>query len=486
MKTLPNKTLAAVFTALLSLAACQHTTVALDSQIDLPAAFEHAPAAAAPTDIARWWQHWQDPVLNRLVEEALAHNHDIRIAQSRLAEARATARLAQADLGPTAGLGVQAAHLDAHIRNPADNNTRALLRRNPQTADLGARTLETDGSSAGGTLSVSWEPDIFGRKQSDADAARAAALGTQEQLYGARLLVAADVAEHYLQARAAERRLATLQQSIATTARLHRYVQGRFQAGHATAHDVRAVASRLSTLEAQPAPLQAARAAHVRSLAILGGHAPQGYTLPESKHNPLSHIPAAPQGHTPQGLLERRPDIRAHAAQVQAYAAKLASARADLLPRFSIEFLGNGSISLDSDSNLKGWGSLMRAQIQLPLFTNGRIRANIAAADARLQTALLQYDQNILTALGEVDSAYHGHHAFRQQGAQLTRAHQQAAAQADAAEKLFRHGQYTLDQALNARLTEQQAQDQLIQSQLQQAQSSVLLYKALGGGWETD
>ena len=224
--------------------------------------------------------------------------------------------------------------------------------------------------------------------------------------------------------------------------------------------------------------------AAARAIAVLTGQTPQSFRLPESSVNVLAQQPAAPEGQTPQGMLERRPDIRAHAAQVNAYAAKLASAKADLLPRFTINFLGQGGrIEVDGDSALKGWGSLLSVGIQMPIFTNGRIQANIAAADARLQTALLQYDQTVLRALGEVDNAYQAQASLARQNRLLADAQQQAARQAADAQKLFRHGNKTLDEALRAQLGEQEMADSLTRSQLARAQMTVNLYKALGGGW---
>ena len=236
--------------------------------------------------------------------------------------------------------------------------------------------------------------------------------------------------------------------------------------------------------DAVPAQYQSLPA-HVRALAVLSGQTPQGYRLPDSPRRLLAEAPAAPVGHTPAGLLERRPDLRAHAAQVQAQAARLASAKADLLPRFSIEFLGQGSINIDSSiTDLTAWGSLLRIGIKVPLFTNGRAQANIDAADARLNTALLQYHQTLLQALADVDNAYHSHRALSRQNTLLAQAHTQAERQARAAESLFRHGQQTLDQVLSAQLNEQAARDTLTQSQLAQNQTLIRLYQALGGGWE--
>ena len=122
----------------------------------------------------------------------------------------------------------------------------------------------------------------------------------------------------------------------------------------------------------------------------------------------------------------------------------------------------------------------------MPLFTNGRIRANIDAADARLKMTLLRYDQTLLQALADVDSAYHSQSALARQTALLARARQQADKQAADAERLFQYGGKTLDSVLTARLSEIQMRENLIAAQLARAQALVGLYKALGGGWRED
>ena len=142
-----------------------------------------------------------------------------------------------------------------------------------------------------------------------------------------------------------------------------------------------------------------------------------------------------------------------------------------------------GRIGVDGDRSLTGWASLLSVGIQTPLFTNGRIKANIKAADARLQTALLEYDKRLLTALGEVDSAYQGVESLSRQTELLQTAHNQAAHHAADTEKMFRNGYKTLDVALKAHITEGQMQENLIAAQLARAQMLVSLYKALGGGW---
>ena len=468
---MPPRPLLLTLTATL-LSACQTTTITTASRVPLPAAYEQNTRATGNADIRRWWKHWQDPVLDQLIAEALANSPDLAIARSRLKEAQATARLADADRGATIGLGLNAGHLDADLDNPLDGTPLARSDK-----------INTHRTLLASNLSAKWEADLFGQKQSDADAARYAALASAEQTHIAQLQIAAAVADAYLQARALEARQQLADANIATLDKLAHYVDARYRAGHTTAFEKTEAQSHLSAARAARSTLDAERAAQARKIAVLLGKTPQDYQLPASSADILAHPPAAPGGQTPQGLIERRPDLRARAAQIDAYAAKLASAKADLYPRLTLNFLGNGVLNIDSDNTQKSLISLLGASLQVPLYTNGRIQANIDAADARLKTALLQYDQTLLQALADVDNAYQANDALATQTRLLAQARDEAEKQASDAEKLYRYGNKTLADALSARISANQAAENQLRSQLAQAQTLIALYKALGGGW---
>ena len=466
-QTLTLITLAALLTA------CQSTTIEHRSQITLPAAYDHAaPARADNTDIRRWWQAWHDPVLNQLITEALTNNPDIAIARSRLKEAQATANLADADRGATIGLGVNAGHLDADLDNPLGGTPLARSDK-----------INTHKTVLATNLSAKWEADLFGQKQSDADAARYAALASAEQTHAAQLQISAAVADAYLQARALEARQQLADANIATLEKLAHYVDARYRAGHTTAYEKTEAQSHLTAARAARSTLEAERAAQIRKIAVLLGKTPQGYHLPASTADALNHPPAAPSGQTPQGLIERRPDLRARAAEINVRAAKVASAKADLYPRLTLNFLGQGMLNIDSHDTQKGLLDLLGASLQVPLFTNGRVQANIDAADARLKTALLQYDQTLLQALADVDNAYQASDALASQTRLLAQARIEAEKQARDAEKLYRYGNKTLADTLSARISANQNADNHLRSQLAHDQTLIALYKALGGGW---
>lgn len=446
--------------------ACSQTQVETTSTVALPAAYDYAPQGQA-VDLTHWWRQWQDPQLNRLIEQALANNLDIAIAKKRLQEAQAQYQGAEADQGIYVGvdgkIAASSSDLNSGLSNPKSSQSLGGL----------------------GGLSVSWEPDFFGQKQSDSDAAFHQSQSVQAQLYAAKLLIAAQVAENYLDWHASEQQRQLLANQHKVLQQLQRYVQGRFNAGQATAYNLNEIVLKITALEAQQATLQAQAVGFQQKIAILLGTPPQQFRL-TAQGNPLAKIPNAPAGEQPQSLLERRPDLLAKGAQLKALAAKLASAKADLLPRFDLRFLGQGGrLELNNDlSHLSGLSNLISLGVQLPLFTNGRIDANIAAADARLQAAVLDYDKTLLQALAEVDSAYHLQMGLVTQTQRLNKAVQQAKQHAIDSEKLFKHGEKTLDTALDAQLTALNQQQQRLQSQRQTAKNLIGLYKALGGGWE--
>ena len=466
MKKLTQKlSFIAMFVAL---TACTTTNVDLHSEIELPTSFEQTQSAVGFGEVSQWWKNWNDAQLTGLIEQGLQNNLDVAIARARLAEAQANTEYTEADKGPTVS-GVAGA-----------GASRSQIRDNP----LSGENYTSSGNSRYAGITASWELDFFGKKRSDADAASALEMSAQDQVHAAQMLVASEIGENYFNIFAIQQKSAILKQYEATLRHLKNYVQGRFNAGQANANDVLLMESRLSSVQAQQATLNSQMANSQRTIAVLIGKTPQGFSINKSV-NPLVQLPKAPAGSMPGDVLERRPDLHSYRNQVQAYAAKLASAKADLYPRFDIQFLGGtGRIDLTSDlSDLKGWTGMLSGGITLPIFTNGRIQANINAADARLKAALLQYDKALLQALADVDNSYQAQYELNNQLQLLQTASRQAQSHADNAEKLFRYDEQTLDNALSARLTALDYQQQVIQTRLSAAQNLIGLYKSLGGGW---
>jgi NodT family efflux transporter outer membrane factor (OMF) lipoprotein len=336
------------------------------------------------------------------------------------------------------------------------------------------------GSVAG--LGARWEPDVFGGRHSDADAARAMASSTVQSLNGARMTVVADVAENYEEAQGLQRRLDVLDRGIATLEQLLNYVEARYNAGQAFVTDTDAVRQHLETQRAARPPLLALLAARSRRLAVLQGMTPES----ASAIKPLSgfNIPPPPIGLLPVQVLEGRPDVQARAAQVRAYAARLESARKDLLPRFNIQFLGgDGELHFDGLPNFGSTGGLFDLTAYLPVFTAGRIRANISASDARLEAAVADYDAAVLNALEDVENAYRFRSELDQRRASIAAALAAARQNEAASIALYEGGRNSFGDVLNDRISAFTEEDELVQAETGQVTATIQLYRALGGGW---
>ena len=176
--------------------------------------------------------------------------------------------------------------------------------------------------------------------------------------------------------------------------------------------------------------------------------------------------------------------MRARALLVRALVAKLSSAKTDLLPRFQVNFFGgDGRLHFEGVPGLQGTGGLAGLTVQLPIFTAGRIEANIAANDARLEQAAADYDKSVLQALEEVEGAYGRRFGVDKRAAAVRRALEDAKRNERASLGLYEGGRKTFGDVVAAKLDAFERSDELIQTQMGQADTSVQLYLALGGGW---
>ena len=457
---------AALTASVLMIAACTTVHDDVPPAVSAPAAFEMVPPSdPAPVDLARWWEVWQDAELSHRIDAALHANTDLRVARARVLEARAMAVIVNSARYPTVAAVAGAARGEGNLRSPSP-------------APDGSPGLEAYAIGLGAT----WEVDLFGGRASDAAAASALAQASEAQWHGVRLAIVAEVAQTYLEAQGLQRRLALLERSLVTLAALQRYAEARFRAGQGLAYDVERVREERTARASERPLLTSQIEVRQRRLAVLAGMAAQSSRpLPAP---PTFQVPPVPAGALPSSVLERRPDVRATAALLRAQAARLGSAQADLLPRFYLSFVGlDGRIRIEGLPALSGTGGLLGAGVELPLFNAGRIRANIAANDARLQAALAEHDKTVLRTLEEVDSAYGVRLGLDQRRERLEGSVALARRNADQAQRLYEGGRRTLEDVLDARLAALRREDELLQAQTGLAIATVQLYRALGGGW---
>ena len=452
----------------------------LPGQMD--AASPRAPGAPM-ADLANWWQTLDDPILTGFIDEGLKNNTDVRVALARVKEARAYLGVAESTYYPTVEAGAGAGRSRQNTPVPVQNQLQLPVDLPIPLPQVDTQPSMSLGNTHGFALNAVWEVDIFGARHSDAEMVRQLMFGAQEQQHGAQLLVASDIASRYFEARGAERRLLLLQQGVSVARRLHQYAQGRFKAGQTTASEVDRAALQVDYTESQIEPLKALLQSHIRRIAVLMGHAPE--TLRALPPQPATfHLPAALPDVMPSDVLERRPDVRGAARKVRSQAAKLGSAKAELFPKFYIGFDAMaGRMHPDSAEGSNFSVQSLGIGMRLPLLEGGRIRANIAANQAQLEGVAAQYEQAVLTALEDVENAFTAKKAFDARYDKLSNSARLARKVAEHKQSLFVSGQELLQPALEAEATALQREDETIQGNVSRSLYTVLLYKALGGGW---
>lgn len=439
------------------------------SQVEVPHNFEHATGGTPRSEesASNWWASWHDPALERLVDRVLEANADVRIASARLAEASSVHAIVDSFRHPTIGVGADGGGGAGRASWP-----KLLLLPNS------SETLSEHLEGVSGVL----EPDIFGAKADDANAAWQMALSVQEQLDGVRLVATAEAAQNYLEARGLERRLRSLDKGIEALRKLAKYVEARFEGGQAQSYDVATVEERLRAYEGKRPLMLSAIEARRRHAAILAGLPPSADVVPRSGGR--INAPKEPSGGLPSEVLERRPDVRARAAAVEAQASRTNGVRKDLLPRFKISFFGgNGRLQFGGIPGFQGTGGLVDLSVQLPIFTAGRIQANIAANEARLLEAAAEYDKAVLQALEEVENAYTRRHNASQRLRSLNEALISSRRNNEIMREMYESGRKTLADVVAAEIDLIEREDEVIQAEVDAALSVLSLFVALGGGW---
>ena len=348
------------------------------------AAPEIATAAAPQAD---WWGAFEDPVLSDLVKRALAGNLDLRVAVDRVREARALFKDAGLDRFP-------------RVTVAADYS-----RSNEQTPGFGTARTEIESADAG--FDAGWEIDLFGRVRHGIEAASAEVGAAQADARDAQVSVAAEVARNYFELRGAQARLAVARENAETQRETLRLTQVRSEVGRGDPVDVESAKARLSATEAAIPALTTAETRANYRLAVLLGQRP-GVLDAElaPRTTPLAPlIKPLPIGDAPT-FLRRRPDVQAAERRLAAETARVGVATADLFPRIRVAgFVGllSGDVSTLFRGGAEAWS--IAPSVTWPGLDMGGARARLKAEEARGDISLAQYDQTVLRAVEDLETA---------------------------------------------------------------------------------
>ena len=458
---------ASVLAASLALALAGCATPVLKPALDVPARFAAASASAdEPADA--WWEGFKDPALSDLIRRAAQQNRDVKIALERVRAARAGETVSRSWLFPS--VSVQGAGFDH--RTGYDSATKRVV----------SEAADTKGWQGG--LAVSWEIDLAGRLRAGAAAAAADTLAAEDMARGVRLLVVTDVATNYFTLVGALRQLDTVRAISAAQDETLRLVTARERAGLATPFDVERAQTEASRARAAIPPLETLAAVSRHRIAVLIGDQAFNAASIAPSHADIT-VPAARPGQ-PADLLQRRPDLLAAQAQLDAANARRQQAMAEWFPRLFLgAVFGRESVSVN------GIGTRRRAFHQ-------RRRA---ARDADLQRGTHAGDQRHRRERSEAKPCCATRtplcarsRTSRTRSSRSTtngnarKLLQSAAASADAAlgraQSLYDRGQIDLLPLLDAQRARLTVRVSANDGNTQLLLDSVQLYKALGGGWQ--
>ncbi|PDQ18842.1 RND transporter [Mesorhizobium sanjuanii] len=422
--------------------------------------------AARPAQLSKWWQRLRDPQLNTLVEEAVTGNLDVATAKARIREARASYRQSAGTLFPS-----------------ADGSASATRNKTAATASGGTASDAYSQYQAG--FDASWELDLFGANRRSVEAARYGLDASEEELRSTLLTLVGDVASSYAQARGYQARIQLARRAAASQKQTAVLTRAMAQAGTATAADVAKAMGQASSTEADVPSLEAGYAEAVHRLAVLTGRPPSALNerLRRSAPIPTPRLPI-PAG-IPADILLARPDVRMAERQYAQYTAKIGQAEAARYP--SVSLTGDIDTSafklgdLGKNSSI-GWS--FGPTLSVPLFNAGQLKAAIDVAKAQRDQYFIAYQASVLTALEDVENALV---ALCQERIRNSKLASSAKSYADAAHlegALYKAGETSLLEVLDAERSLYSAEDDLLQSRIAIATDYIALNKALGGGWD--
>ena len=410
----------------------------------------------------KWWEIFSDPQLNTLEEQVSEANQNVKVAEARFRQARALIGFARAGLFPTVSAGLGATSL-----------------RNSTTTQASSTGTSTRDFILTGD--VSYELDLWGRIRRGVTAAREEAQASAADLETARLSLQAELAFDYFELRSADAQQRLLNDTVKAFEQALKLTTNRFEGGAAPKSDVAQARTQLETTQVQATDIAVQRAQFEHAIAILIGKPPADFSLPAMAMN--LQPPDIPTG-LPSELLERRPDIAAAERRVAEANEQIGIAKAAFFPTITL----NALLGFESSSirNLPGWQSFLWAvgsSLAQTIFDGGRRRATSDAALANYDATVAGYRQATLDAFQQVEDNLAALRILEQEAQQQQRAVVSARESLQLFSNRYKGGVDTYLQVITAQtvtLTNERNQVDIMRRRMG---ASVLLVKALGGGW---
>lgn len=412
------------------------------------------------TDLSRWWQVFNDPLLTRLISIAQLGNRDLYQAEGRLREARARWQLSKANLLPTSSLGVS-----------------------------GGQTSGSDAMGVNATsnisLDASWEVDVFGKKRRAIESAEASLQAAQEDLSDVLVSLCAEVALNYVDLRGLQKRIDITEANLKAQTEIYELTKWRTQAGLSTELDVEQARLTMENTRASIPSLRSTLEQDKHRIALLLGLEPAALTDLLTASKPIPAAASEITAGIPADLLRQRPDVRRAERRLAAQTAQIGVAEAARYPSFTITGSIGEALLFTNPYTASAKAFQLVGNAALTLLDAGRISSNIKIQNALQAQALGLYQATLLTALRDVENALTAYDEERKRRDAL-KSSADAGVNALALSSLqYQSGLIDFQRVLDSERALLTAQTQLATSEQEVASNIVRLYKALGGGWNS-
>jgi multidrug efflux system outer membrane protein len=411
--------------------------------------------AASIADLP-WWEVFKDPQLQAVIQEALKNNYDVRIAAARIEQARQELAIARSQFYPQIGYGAD-------------------------ITGLRAPRIKT-GTYYGYNFPVSWEIDFWGRIRRLNEEQRALLLASEEARRVVYLSLVSDVAQAYFELRALDEQLVIAKNTTQSFQATYDLFNKKFEGGAASALDTSRAEGALANVAAQIPDFERQILAKENQISLLLGRnpgpIPRGASLEDQ--NDMNDIPAG----LPSTLLERRPDVRQAEEQLIAANAEIGVQRANYFPTIGLSgAFGGASITLEQ---LVGSGVTwsLGGVANGPLYTGGRLKAQVRAAYAARDEAELAWQQTLTSAFGDVSTSLNAHEKFAAAVKQETRSVNAYRESVRLSTIRYDSGFASYFEILDAQLNLYPAETTRVLFELSRKTSLVNIYRSLGGGWK--
>lgn len=436
--------------------------------VETPRTWRFAEKEAKELVNTAWWEQFDDPVLNELINVAIRENKDLKIAAARVEEFRGRYYVTRAPLFPQIGAGASAGgerttKLGQTPPSPSATNPSELYQVN---------------------FFASWEIDLWGKLRRATEAARADLLGTEEAKRGVILSLVTSVAGAYVNLADLDRQLEIAQRTAKSREESYRIFNLRFHGGYISDLELSQVKSEYERALATIPAIEKAIAQQEDALCLLLGRNPGA--IQRGKEIDALGLPAVPAG-LPSELLERRPDIRQAEQQLVSANAQIGVAKAQFFPSISLTgMFGWESIRLaklfTGPAQMWTWAG----NLSQPIFTGGALAEGVKATEAFREEALFNYRKTIQSAFRDVDDALIDQKRSREQLDAQARQVEALRTYAGTARLRYENGYTSYIEVLDAERSLFDAELAYTQTRGALYQALINLYKAMGGGWVTD